>query len=352
MLDTLKVCLNDFEIRKGASLTIQPSPINYSTGELISDFPLWERQEGGEERGSKAYLNTKHFNMEVVPMPGGTRAFLHFSIPKIHNGENFYSVGKEGTETVIKQVQGELAEAGIKTNLQEANLSRIDTFQNIITEEPFTTYSPVFSLLQASRKLRRDYGTTFLWSNSQQELCVYDKIEEMSHRKIETASYPAQTMRFEFRLLNKKKIETALGFSQVKDISANWGGVKENFKEAWEKNIFSMEVGEIEVMASEQVFNEMKYFYEKYGRDYLDYYIKLYGGYLIAQHVGVEPIRLAIKRLEEGKDRETIKKKVQRATKRLEEAKKEVELIRGIGEGRSKSLSTLYNELRKKVCLN
>lgn len=355
MLDTVKLCLEDFEIKRGAYLTIQPSPVNYSTGELTSDFPLWDREGGGVERGSKAYLNTPHLNLEVVPFAyqeeAEARCFVHFSIPKVHNGENFYSVGREGTEAVFKHIEGELAEAGVMTNIQEAHFSRVDTFQNVSTEEPFLSYSPLFSLFQASRKVRRDYGTTFLWSNTQQELCVYDKLEEMAHRKIETAHYPAQTMRFEYRLLNKKKIENTLGFSQVKELSPHWEGLKTGFRQAWKKNLFSMEVEEVEVMASEQVFSEMKYFQDKYGRDYLDYYLKVFGSFLIDKYIGVEPVKLAIKRLEEGKDKNTIKMKVQRAVKRLEQARQEVELIRGEA-GKSKTLSTLYNELRNKVCLN
>jgi len=354
MLDTVKLCLNDWEIQEGANLTIQPSSINYSTGELVSDFPLWKEEEGNLIRGSKAYLNTPHLNLEVVPFVpemGGTRCFVHFSVPKIHNGENFYSVGKEGTEAVFKKVQSELTEAGVKTNLQEANLSRIDTFRNISTEEPFMAYSPLFQLLQASRKVRRDYGTTFLWSNSQQELCVYDKITEMEHRKMDTTHYPAQTMRFEYRLLNRKKIEATLGFSQVKELPSYWGEMKAGFSTSWKKNLFQMEVEEIEVMASEQVFNEMKYFKDKYGRNYLEKYKDVFGSALIDKYIGVEPIKIAIKRLEEGTDKNTVKMKVQRVVKDLEMARKEVQLIRGEA-GKDKTLSSLYNELKGKVCLN
>ena len=354
MLDTVKLCLNEWEIKKGANLTVQPSPVNYGTGELIADYPLWQRKGGEAERGSKAYMNTPHLNLEVVPYyqgRGGVQCFVHFSIPKIHNGENYYSVGKEGTQAVLKQVEGELFEAGVHTNIQEASLSRIDTFQNVITEEAFLSYSPLFSLLQASRKQRRDYGTTFLWSNSQQELCVYDKLAEMENRKINTLSYPAKTMRFEYRLLNKRKIESTVGFSKVKELPTQWGVFKEKFKEAWGKNLFNIEVGEVEILASKQIINEMRYFKEKYKRDWLDYFLKAFGAYSLGKVAGLEPVKLAIEELEQGQDKNTVKVKVQRAIKKIENAKKEMELIRG-EDGRGKTLATLYKELQVKVCLN
>ena len=353
MLDTVKLCLNDWEIKKGSPLLIQPSPLNYGTGELTSCYPLWRNEEGEMEMGSKAYLNTQSLNVDIKPFSqGGVQCFVHFSIPKIHNGENYYSVGKEGTQAVLKKVEGELKEAGINTNIEEASLSRVDTFQNIITEEPFLSYSPLFSLLQASRKLRRDYGSTFLWSNTQQELCVYDKIEEMQKRKIDTSSYPSQTMRFEWRLLNKKKIENAVGFSRVREIPSNWGVFREKYREAWKEDIFKMEVGEVEILASKQVKLLLEHFRNENERNYIDSLFGFYGAYTLGRDYGIEPLKIAIRELEmeRGADKNTIKVKVQRASRKLNEALQKMELLKGESEG--KTLAGLYRELQGKICLN
>lgn len=355
MLDTLKLCLEDWEIKQGAELLIQPSPVNYATGELTSHFPLWRNSKGEMEMGSKAYLNTQNLNLDIKPFSngrGGIQCFVKFSIPKIHNGENYYSVGKEGTLAVLKKVEGELKEAGIKTNIEEASLSRIDTFQNVITEEPFYSYSPLFSLLQANRKMRRDYGTTFLWSNTQQELCIYDKLTEMENRKIETSSYPAQTMRFEWRLLNKKKIETVMGFSKVRELPAQWGELKEKHREIWQKDIFKMEVEEVEILASKQVRLLLEHFRNENERNYIGELFDFYGAYTLARDYGIEPLKIAIRQLEQekGADKNTIKVKVQRAGKKLQEAQQKMELLKGESEG--KTLAGLYRELQGKVCLN
>lgn len=355
MLDTVKLCLNDWEVKEGAKIQVQPSPIEYSTGELVSDFPLWKKEDGSFEMGSHAYFNTPHLNLDVKPFSpsrGGVQCFVKFSIPKIHNGENYYSVGKEGTQAVLKKVEEELKEAGIKTNIEEASLSRVDTFQNIITEEPFFTYSPIFSLLQASRKVRRDYGTTFLWSNTQQELCIYDKLVEMESRKIDVSHYPAQTMRFEYRLLNKGKIESVMGFSKVKELPSQWGIFKEKFKQVWEKDLFKMQVGEVEVLASKQVRLLLEHFRKQGERNYIDNLFDFYGAYTLGRDYGIEPLKIAIRELEreKGIDENTIKVKVQRAGKKLREALQEMELLKGESQG--KTLAGLYRELQKKVCLN
>jgi len=353
MLDTVKLCLNDWEIKKGSPLLIQPSPLNYGTGELTSCYPLWRNEEGEMEMGSKAYLNTQSLNVDIKPFSqGGVQCFVHFSIPKIHNGENYYSVGKEGTQAVLKKVEGELKEAGINTNIEEASLSRVDTFQNVITEEPFLSYSPLFSLLQASRKLRRDYGSTFLWSNTQQELCVYDKIEEMQKRKIDTSSYPAQTMRFEWRLLNKKKIENAIGFSKVKELPSYWGELKEKYREAWRKYIFNMEVEEVEILSAKQVKTLLEIFRNESERNYIDSLFNFWGTYRAGIDFGIEPLKIAIREIEEerGADKKTINTKVYRASKKIQEAIRKYQLY--MGKENNKTLAGLYKELQVKLCLN
>jgi len=353
MLDTVKLCLTDWEISNSSRLIIQPASINYGTGELIADYPLWRNGRGEIQRGSKAYFNNELLNVDIKPFSsGGVQCFVHFSIPKLHNGENYYSVGKEGTQAVLKKVGKELKEAGIKTNIDNASLSRIDTFKNVITEEPFLSYSPLFSTLEASRKIRRDYGTTFLWSNTQQELCIYDKIAEMEKKKIDTAHYPAQTMRFEYRLLNKKKIEAVMGFSSVKEIPSNWGIVKEKFSKVWEKDIFNRSIEEIEILTSKQVKLLLELFRNENERSYIDRLFNFWGTYTAGRDFGIEPLKIAIREIEEekGTDKETINKKVYRASKKLQEAQRKTQLI--LGKSNNKTMADLYRELQGKVCLN
>ena len=147
-----------------------------------------------------------------------------------------------------------------------------------------------------------------------------------------------------FESVNKKKIDSALGFSAVKELPDKWEEVKAKHKQAWQR-LFKYEVGELEVIASRQVFSELLYFKEKYGRNYLDYYLKAVGSDTLARLAGVEVLKQAIENIENDRN------KVYRAVKKLEEARKEIQLLREEPVS-SKTLATLYKELKEKVNLN
>lgn len=343
MLDTLKLSLSSFSVKPENKLMIQPASYLESTGRAVGEYPLYYGSRG-MVYGSKAYLNSTTFNFDIKPVNNKIYALLHFSVPKVHNGDNYYSVGLGGTQAVLSKVQEELLEAGIETDIEQASLSRVDTFNTLITEEPFDSYSPIFSILKASRQQRREYGSTFLWHNTQQELCIYDKNKEAEIRGVAPGAYPAQSMRFEYRLLNKRKIEAIYGFSTVRELPARWSFMREQYSRVWKK-LFSLEVGEFEVLASKQVEAELRYFREHYGRQYLDTYLKAVGASLFSTRASIEVLKLALSSLES--DRVTVWRKV----KQVEELSSRLELLRE-EPASNKTLSILYSELKDNICLN
>jgi hypothetical protein len=151
-------------------------------------------------------------------------------------------------------------------------------------------------------------------------------------------------MRAEYRLLNKRKIESTLGFSSVGMLPNQWDLLKDRSRQAWSK-LFRFEPGEFEIMASRQLSLELSHFRDKYGRNYLDYYLKAVGALSLVSVAGIETLRSALQELEEDRF------KVYRAVKKLEQAKAELELLREEPVSR-KTLSTLYQELREKIYLN
>lgn len=345
MIDTLKLMLESYRIAPGNSLTVQPASYIEGSGRVISEYPLWRKESGVTVRGSKAFYNSERLNLTIQPLKGaGVQAFVHFSVPKIYHGDNYFSVGREGTQAVLKIVEGELLEAGIETDIQEASLSRIDSCTTAIMEEAFSCYAPVFSLLSGSRQQRRDYGTTFLWENTQAQQCIYDKNREAESRGIAPGTYPAQSMRAEYRLLNKRKIEATLGFSRVGELPVQWESLKRKNREAWGR-LFKFEPGEFEIMASKQLSLELSCFRDRYGRNFLDYYLKAVGALSLVTVAGIETVRSALQSLE------TDRFQIRRAVKKLEQAKAELELLREEPVSR-KTLSTLYQELREKIYLN
>ena len=347
MIDTLKVHLEDIEVKDGANLIIQPSPYDVGTGELLADYPLYQDEAGKVISGAKGYINNERWNLTLR---AGLRegAFVHFSIPKLINGNNFYPTSREQASEAISQVGRELWDSGVHCEINEGEMSRVDTFGNIQTEEAYSAYTPLFNLMKAKRQYKRDYGTTFSWMNTQQELTIYDKLEEMRRRGGMTEGYPDRTMRFEYRLLNKRKIQNILGFSAVKDIPERWDDIGEKYKSAWREHIFRLGVNDVELLAGEQIESELRHFKAKFGRNYFDKYLKAFGAYSLSKLVTEEGLRLALESIERDHNFEARRKKVSRALDVLQQAKREVALLRNEGKG-EKTLKDLYLELQEKV---
>lgn len=343
MIDTLKVMLTDYQIKGDSEIRVQPASYELGTG-VMSEYPLFQTEEHGNHYGSKAYLNSDNWNLTLKPMAGtgATGAFLQLSVPKNYYGSNYYSVGEQGTKAVLSKVEDELNEKGVHTNLLEANMSRVDTFKNIEPDEPFSSYYTLFSLLKARRALKRGYGTTFLLSNTQQEFCVYDKLVEMRERKLDTRGLP-QTMRFEHRLLNKGKVKSTYGFDKVKDIfKGGYEIIKEKQVDSWKSSLFNFQAEEVVLLGSRQLEQEMKIFKERFPKNWFSKFLKGYGAYYLASFAGREVVVEALKNFEVDR------MKVWRAVQTMEEAEKEL-LVLKQEEGSSKTLGVLYEELRRKV---
>jgi len=343
MIDTLKLMLNDYEITSDSELRVQPGSYQVGTGETL-EYPLFETKEHSSYYGSKAYLNSENWNLTLKPLPGGraTGAFLQFSVPKNYYGSNFYSVGEQGTKAVIDKVEGELLEKGVLTSLEEADISRVDTFKNIEPEEPFSSYYSLFSLLKARKAVQRGYGTTFLLSNSQQEFCVYDKLEEMRERNMVTTNLP-NTMRFEHRLLNKQKVQSTYGMSRVSELfKGGYEIIREKQVESWKNSLFNFTAEEVVLLGSKQLEQEMRVFRDKFPKNWFSRFLRSYGAYYLASFAGKEVVVEALQNFEADR------MKVWRAVQLLEEAEQEL-LVLKQEEGSSKTLGVLYEELRKKV---
>ncbi|HMM53165.1 MAG TPA: hypothetical protein PKD87_16360 [Burkholderiaceae bacterium] len=346
MIDTLKLMLHDYEISSDSEVRVQPASYELGTGAKV-EYPLFYTHEKGSQFGSKAYLNSDTWNFTLKPIAGGAGigAFLQLSVPKNYYGNNFYSVGEQGTQAVLSKVEGELHEKGVHTSLPEADISRADTFKNIEPEEPFSSYYTLFSLLKARRAIQRGYGTTFLLSNSQQEFCVYDKLEEMKQRDIDTSTYPA-TMRFEHRLLNKAKVQSTYGFTKVVDIfKGGYEVIREKQVESWKNSLFNFTAEEIVLLGSKQLGEEMRVFKEKFPKNWFYRFLRSYGAYYLATYAGKEVVVEALQNFEVDR------MKIWRVVKELEKAERELLLLKQ-EEGSNKTLGTLYEELRRKVCLN
>jgi hypothetical protein len=345
VIDTLKLLLSDYSIAPDAALSVQPSIVDIRSGQAVANYALW-RSNGRTIEGAKAFCNSEHFNLSISPSshdPGAVSALVQFCIPKIVNGNNYAPVSERAAAQSVKGIERELKEIGVKTNLRAAVVSRLDTFKNVEADEPFTSYQPVFQMLSGKRMPKRDYGTTFLWANTQQEICIYDKLEEMAMRKLNTKGFPPNTVRFEHRLMRAKKVQRALGgIRTVGDLFDGYGVLQSGFQHAMTDQLFRYDVSEVETISANNLEADLRRFKEQHAGSWFSTYLKTYGLYHLLQRTQIETVKGVIDNLSSDRT------KAWRIVRDMEKLQLETMQMKTVAPS-IRPLSELYNELRVKV---
>jgi len=347
MLDTMKLNLQNWKVNNGASLQITGGNTNYKTGEVYETC-LFTDSAGHEAFGAKAIFNTDKFQLTIKPYKDNVFALIQFSVPKIiGEGSNYYPIKESQLSEALGSVENELHENGIDTNIQEAKLSRVDTFKNILTDEETVSYSRLFGLLQANRaKDKKTYGATgWLMQNKSTEYCIYDKLEELKNTG-HSIDGLEKTLRFEHRCMKPQKVK---GFFQnvttVEELKTyGWSAIQERTVKAWKDNFFKYDFEEIDVLVESQIRTELEYFQAKYGRRFFSMYLKAVGAYSITSSGSVE----AVKRALENMDIEDKRKKIYRAERELTQTLVEIQSLRNDSTS-PQTLGELYSELKYKM---
>lgn len=343
MIDTLKIGLSDYEVVPKNKVIVQPSPYRVDTGELLSNFDLWVDNDTGEMvQGSKGYYNDEKMNVTLSPYGGETMCHVQLSVPKYFHGSNYFPVDKEGTVKVLNNLEERLGGVGIKTNLDKAHISRIDTFKTIVAEENFNAYTGVFNLLRAKRTHKRDYGTTFLWFNGEREVCVYDKIEELRLNGEDVSKLPSNSVRFEYRLKKPRKIRNVLSFDTVGDLKREYGRLMETFIFSMSSDLFKYKVGDIEVLCGNVIEDTLKTFKKHYGGYYRSKFLKAVGLLKLLEMANYNTIQDAFCNVLDNRMSKT------RIVRELEQARMDSSFLLQ-DKGSIKTYAQLYEELRVKV---
>jgi hypothetical protein len=266
MIDTLKIRLSDFAVNSGADLKIQHPTTDFGSGECGAVYPLFS-VNGSTVTGSKAFHNAEDFNVTIQNVakhtPDSVECFVQFSAPKIANGDNFALADAPTTVKACDEIERRLSGIGIKTNVRNAAISRLDAAKNIQCSEPTPSYFPVLGMLQGKRMAKRDYGTTYLWGNKSHEICAYDKVTEMVSRKVSTETIDPHTLRIEWRLLKAAKFQDATSMRTVKDVLGDYGHLEQCYRDAMAKQLFSASVPAFERLRASDIERELKLFQER-----------------------------------------------------------------------------------------
>jgi hypothetical protein len=344
-IDTLKLRLDAWSIKSGAELVLKRSNMNFQTGE-IRDKELFIDSSGRKIKGSGAFINSQNINFDIKPFRDEVYAFVQFSAPKQIRKNNYQALEESELSQALENVEKELSSFGIETDINKAVISRIDINKDIQTEEKIESYARLFSLLQANRaKNKKTYGVTgWLFANERTEYCIYNKLEEMKSHKINTASLP-DTLRFEHRALKSDKVKEFYQFTTISELKKyGFKALEKKQAQTWKDNLFKYEIKELEYIAESQLRSELMYYQSIYGKFWLSRYLKDYGAcHLTSNAGGIEVIERTLDSMD------CSRLKIYRAKRELNEAILRTESLKPEPIN-IKTLGSLYNELRQKVC--
>lgn len=340
MLDTLKVYTDDFTVKDRARVSVQLGLVNYESGEQ-REVSLFKDESGRDVYGSKAFVNTDKYNLTIQPMGHGVELFLQTSVPKVINGDNYTPLTNSETRQAVEVIGQDLRSRGIGLNLENCKLSRVDLFKTVHGENNFLTYSPLFALLQSKRQQRRDYGTTFTWQNTQREVCVYDKLVEMKSRGVEISGYPDNSIRFEYRLKNSRVCGREVGSKTVKELVNNLDGLSQKYRDALSGSIFSLNMSDVKILASQELQIAMHSYCELYGEYWFSRFLRDFGAYTLSRFATDEVVKVVLACVIEDRV------KLWRAIKFFDQAKQDFALSSRVDQ--DKTLADLYDELKTKV---
>jgi hypothetical protein len=346
MIDTMQLMLTDYDAR-AAELTLQPASRNTVTGETKNNFPLWHNGTETVE-GAYAYFREGHFNVTIKPqhnpdgMGIGTACYVRFEVPKFAGESNYHPTDAKGTEQALKASEKLLKRVGIKTNVKTARISRLDAFKNVVGAEPFSCYSGVLALLAGSRMKQRGYENGFLWENTRQQICVYDKLRKMLHDKLSTVGLPENTIRFEHRMLQAQKVRDALEMATVADLLADYDKVCAVYEATMKKQLFRHQAKDIEIMLSSDIEREMLFFQTQYGKEWLNQYLRAFGLHSLLQKTNIETILNVVDKLAENRMKKS------RLKRDLQKMQFDVGALAPVG-GSKRTTGQLYQELQEKV---
>lgn len=205
MVDSLSLRMTRFQVRDNPDMLVEPGRISARNGDIETEIPLWTDPHGKNHYGRKAYHNGKLLNVTIDDK--GAR--VKFSLPKVYTGNlNIEPLTKVESNIAFDKVQKILSDIGIDTDIREGIISRVDLFKNGIMENPVPYYLRLLGgLPEGTRMKKRDYGETVLFHNTQREVCLYDKVQELEKRGVVSKQHSGNILRCELRLIRGRVVK-------------------------------------------------------------------------------------------------------------------------------------------------
>lgn len=346
MLDTVKLELDDFDAT-GAKMRVSPPDFETDTGRLIGNFMLYKDGDRWMH-GKLAKHIDGHFEAKIVAVPGGkdggfvSRCKVRFETSKFRDGHNFHPPSTKQAKAAFKVVQCKLSDIGIKTNVLDAKVCRVDACKNLMVDEPVNCYGDVFKVLQAKRMAQHGYPDGWLYENGMQELSFYDKILKMRIDDFSVDDLPKNVLRGEWRLKQARKVRAVLGFDDTRSLLNNLDHLQHKYQEAMHGSLFRYDVDEVHVMVASQIKEDLLFFKNMGRKFWLREYLMHFGLHQLQQQVDIAVIGEIVGELAESRATKS-KLKAQ-----LREARVMSQNLQ-YATGSQRTTGELYRELKRKI---
>ena len=234
MIDTIQLTTNDFEFdsikngqsknpfkvdKKSESLNLNEDNENHT---ILIDSNNRELK-GVRIHNTQPLRDTAIIQISNMSFQKGVSVpclSVRLSAPKYLNGLNNYTATFSDVVRLEKELSKDLEDLGIKTNLKNANIARLDITTNTETKYPMSYYLPIIKRAETKKLKSREYGqSTLLLGNQTRQLCLYDKLDCMNEHQetIPTEWQGLNILRTEYRTL-KYQANKKQGFSNFSDL--------------------------------------------------------------------------------------------------------------------------------------
>ncbi len=233
---------------------------NAATGRMTSVQYLFHNGER-HIAGQRATYNTDDFQVTIAPDRGGgsPNCLIQWS-GRAFEGSNEVPLDRERFEVVASRVKNDLADVGLKADLNTARLVRADIARNVELGHPVAAYTPVFGALQGRKSMnKQDFGGTgFLLGNTQRQVAFYDKGAEMHSKGLELDECPINTLRPEARLMKGRVVRDSLGVETLPDLLRGWDKIPGAYMHSMEQDVFRTKL-EKKIGAALDFYQEAKF---------------------------------------------------------------------------------------------
>jgi len=213
-IDKLVLTSQDFIVKDASTtgLQLKHGFTDLATGDQ-KQVVLFKDKTGRSISGASAFLNTEHYNLNI----NSYGLQVTFNPSKTYHPYELCTDAKvleKRIETLSKDIYGR----GIRLDIEQANISRIDLAKNAEMSQPCIAYSPVLSWLNIQRAKRSAmYPDGHTSNNNKFGLNFYNKGKELRENDIQVIPHD-NMMRCELQLKGTQSVCKRIGIGNIRTL--------------------------------------------------------------------------------------------------------------------------------------